>query len=220
MSTPPAGWYEDPTDASRLRYWDGSAWTDHHAVRQEPGAPQVTRAPYREPINVYDNAVDLTQALDADQLERYMHNTLKRFPTWLVVVLHILTLGIFTVFYQGMKLSKLPLVRHNDFTAAKGIGFNFIPFFNLYWVFRFVLAVTDRLNFQFRLRGQPPPISRELALASCILHVIPYLNVLSWLILEPIVAGQWQSATNRLVKHWPQPPDQIQEPLPAGAERA
>ena len=25
---PPAGWYEDPRDKSRLRYWDGAAWDD------------------------------------------------------------------------------------------------------------------------------------------------------------------------------------------------
>ena len=23
---PEAGWYEDPTDGARLRYWDGTAW--------------------------------------------------------------------------------------------------------------------------------------------------------------------------------------------------
>jgi hypothetical protein len=166
-------------------------------------------------INVYDSSVDLSQVLDAEQRERYTHHNLTRFPTWLVVVLHILTLGLFTVVYQGLKLSKLPLVKHDDFTAGKGIGFNFIPFFNLYWVFRFVLAVTDRLNFQFRLRGQPPPISRELALASCILHVIPYLNIIGWLVLEPIVAGQWQSATNKLVRHWP--PDEMSAPPPDDA---
>jgi hypothetical protein len=26
---PKAGWYPDPTGDSRLRYWDGSDWTDH-----------------------------------------------------------------------------------------------------------------------------------------------------------------------------------------------
>jgi len=25
----PAGWYSDPTGNSRVRYWDGSEWTDH-----------------------------------------------------------------------------------------------------------------------------------------------------------------------------------------------
>lgn len=36
--TPPAGWYPDPSDDSRQRYWDGSAWTEHTAAGgQQPG---------------------------------------------------------------------------------------------------------------------------------------------------------------------------------------
>lgn len=199
MSTPAAGWYTDPQDAANLRYWDGAAWTEHTAPGHFP--PPTSAAPVT--VDVYDPSVSLAQVLEPEQRARFKQHDLKHFPTWIVVVLHILTFGLFTVFYQGLKLSKLPIVKHDDFTAAKGIGFNFIPFYNLYWVFRFVLAVTDRLNFQFRLRGYPPPISRQLALASCIVHVIPYVNIVGWLILEPIVAGQWQSATNTIVRHWP-----------------
>ena len=29
MSTTPANWYPDPTGRHQLRYWDGTAWTDH-----------------------------------------------------------------------------------------------------------------------------------------------------------------------------------------------
>src|SRR5229473_3500261 len=28
---PPANWYSDPWGRARLRYWDGSAWTEHEA---------------------------------------------------------------------------------------------------------------------------------------------------------------------------------------------
>ncbi|HEX5946172.1 MAG TPA: DUF4041 domain-containing protein [Acidimicrobiales bacterium] len=41
MSTgqvPNANWYPDPADSTRLRYWDGSRWTDHTA----PAAPAST----------------------------------------------------------------------------------------------------------------------------------------------------------------------------------
>ena len=106
--------------------------------------------------------------------------------------------GLFTLIYQGLKFSKLPLVKPNDFRSGKAIGFMFIPFYNWYWVFRFVLSLTDRLNFQLRLRGEQPLVSRGLALTSCILWVIPYVGIVTWLLLMPIVAGQWQSATNRL----------------------
>lgn len=38
--TPPAGWYPDPQDANRQRYWNGSAWTEHTA----DGTPQAAGA--------------------------------------------------------------------------------------------------------------------------------------------------------------------------------
>lgn len=36
MSTPLPGWYADSTNPSQLRWWDGSAWTNH--TRGHPGA--------------------------------------------------------------------------------------------------------------------------------------------------------------------------------------
>ena len=29
----PAGWFDDPSDASRLRYWDGQNWTEHQSPK-------------------------------------------------------------------------------------------------------------------------------------------------------------------------------------------
>lgn len=37
--TPPAGWYPDPQNASRQRYWDGTAWTEHTAEGSPGAAP-------------------------------------------------------------------------------------------------------------------------------------------------------------------------------------
>ena len=35
MTQPPEAWYEDPSDPTRLRWWDGRQWTGHTApVRQ------------------------------------------------------------------------------------------------------------------------------------------------------------------------------------------
>ena len=38
--TQPSGWYDDPNDASLLRYWDGVVWTDHVAPRKSPTVEQ------------------------------------------------------------------------------------------------------------------------------------------------------------------------------------
>src|SRR5688572_9038243 len=43
---PPAAWYADPNDASRLRYRDGESWTEHYAPipRARATARGVARA--------------------------------------------------------------------------------------------------------------------------------------------------------------------------------
>jgi cell division protein FtsB len=40
---PAANWYADPTDPTKLRYWDGSAWTEHTAPG--PSGVQSSTAP-------------------------------------------------------------------------------------------------------------------------------------------------------------------------------
>lgn len=47
MNVQPAGWYPDPNDTSQLRYWSGSAWTEHRAPRGQVPAPAsgAQRAP-------------------------------------------------------------------------------------------------------------------------------------------------------------------------------
>ena len=38
-----AQWYPDPSGAPGLRYWDGTAWTDHYAPNPEPETPKPSR---------------------------------------------------------------------------------------------------------------------------------------------------------------------------------
>jgi len=48
MSTelPPAAWYPDPSESGYLRYWDGTAWTEHRsAVTATPASAQRGSAP-------------------------------------------------------------------------------------------------------------------------------------------------------------------------------
>lgn len=51
MSTP-AGWYPDPYDERRLRYWDGAAWTESVSEPQPPPAPP-TGPPATDPTAAY-----------------------------------------------------------------------------------------------------------------------------------------------------------------------
>ena len=45
----PAGWYPDPQDPSRQRYWDGAAWSE--ATQPFPTAPPPPpTAPYGQPV--------------------------------------------------------------------------------------------------------------------------------------------------------------------------
>lgn len=37
---PLEGWYPDPRDEDRLRWWDGTRWTPHTAERKTPPAPE------------------------------------------------------------------------------------------------------------------------------------------------------------------------------------
>ena len=111
-------------------------------------------------------------------------------------------MGIFTTIFCGLKHSQFPLIKPDDFGAGKAIGFMFIPFFNIYWMFVFWLRLTDRINFQFKIRNQIAPVSRGLVLAALIVMFVPYLGMLvSGLILMPIAIGQIQSSCNTLAMH-------------------
>ncbi|MEM7139751.1 MAG: DUF2510 domain-containing protein [Actinomycetota bacterium] len=50
--TPPAGWYPDPDDATQLRFWNGSAWTEQRrtaASMPPPAAPFSASGPTPPP---------------------------------------------------------------------------------------------------------------------------------------------------------------------------
>lgn len=42
IMTQPSGWYDDPSDPSRLRYWDGILWTDRTVPKESPTASAST----------------------------------------------------------------------------------------------------------------------------------------------------------------------------------
>ncbi|MDP7162278.1 MAG: hypothetical protein QF577_07865 [Phycisphaerae bacterium] len=126
-----------------------------------------------------------------------MH-TLSRFPGAAVVLLHFVTLGIFTIIWFNLMHGKMPKTRHGDPSAGKAIGFLFIPFFNLYWSFFTSLRLVDRVNQQRLARGLPSTM-RGFTLTVCILSIIPYVNYVNFLIIWPIWTGLMQGSVNELV---------------------
>ena len=125
------------------------------------------------------------------------------FPVAVVILLHYVTLGIFTMIYLNLLHGKMPQIRHDDPSAGKAIGFLFIPFFNIYWVFFTYCRLCDRINEQRRSNGLPDSVPKGLAITMCILMLIPYISMLSWLILTPIFAGIVQSNVNELATRAP-----------------
>ena len=164
---------------------------------QEPPA-----APSRGMVDLYSTAVDLNQVLTPQEREAYKQNLLSPgMAPWVVVVLSAVTIGIFGTVYLQLKQSRLPVVKPNDPSAAKAIGFLFIPFFNLYWYFVVWRRLVDRLNFQYRLRGRPAPIDRGQMTAAQILallgSILIFGQVVGW-VWVLVFAAKIQSASNDL----------------------
>lgn len=171
------------------------------------GSPEICPSCARNPMSsigdVYNLAFDLSKLPD-EQRSAFMQHQLKyTFPIDAVICMHFFTLGLFTLIYFGLMHSRLPMIKHDDFKAGKAIGFMFIPFFNLYWQFKFWLRLVDRVNFQLRLMGLPPTISvgmdRGLMLTTIIIGLIPGANLAALLIMYPVCIAQIQHACNKIV---------------------
>ena len=127
-----------------------------------------------------------------------LHHKLQEFPVAAAVVLQIITLGFFGLIYWNLMHDKLPKNRHDDPSGGKALGFCFIPFFNLYWIFFTVLRLVDRINEQRVCRGLKP-VSKGLLLICCIVQVVPYFNLIIGMALWPIGWGILQSSWRRIL---------------------
>jgi len=120
------------------------------------------------------------------------------FSVPLAVLLHLLTCGIFTWIWLGLLHGKLPRIRDDDPSAGTAIGFMLIPCFNLYWIFFSYQRLVLRINEQREEVGLEPDLSEAFAIILCISLIIPYVNFIGLLILEPIFLGMVQAKVNEL----------------------
>ena len=146
--------------------------------------------------------------------DAYRHQ-LTDFPVAALVLLHIFTCGIFTFIWLNMQHGKMAKVRTDDPSAARAVGFGFIPFFNLYWMFFTYRRLCLRVDEQRESYGLPPSNLTGMATAACIMSFIPYVNFLNAFIFWPIVGGMMQASINELVRMSAGKPQQ--KPVPAFA---
>ena len=117
------------------------------------------------------------------------------------VLLNYLTCGLFSFIWLNLMHGKLPKVRPDDPSAGRALGFCFIPFFNLYWIFFSYRRLCLRVDEQRELYGLPPSNLKGLATAACIFQIIPYLNIfIGCTIITPLFLGKMQSSVNELVR--------------------
>ncbi len=136
---------------------------------------------------------------------------LEPFPVAASVLLHFVTLGLFSFFHLNLLHGKLPKIRPDDPSAGKAIGFMFIPFFNFYWVFFSYNRLCLRVDEQRAQRGLPPSNLRGLSIAMCVTMIIPFFSFfVCWPILAPIFLGMMRSSVNELAavegSSWPATP--------------
>lgn len=100
-----------------------------------------------------------------------------------------LVVGIFgliaSAIYQLMLIYKLwSLIppQRAETTPGKAIGFLFIPFFSIYWIFVAFHGLAKGLNNELRSVAPDKQVSEGLSLTFCIfviLSLIPYVNIIT-----------------------------------------
>jgi len=160
---------------------------ENEAMRVQMGQGLVPQAPptylAMQPQHIYSPNLDV-RMLPLSERARLANHAMQPFPVWAAGLLTFLTFGLFGLIHFGNMNDRMPQAAHNDPTAGKAIGFQFIPYFNLYWIFFSGLRLNDRMSLQLKLRGLPDRAPRGFTLATTICSMIPYLG---WFVLGPIM---------------------------------
>jgi len=127
------------------------------------------------------------------------------FPVIGTVLLSIFV-PLFALIYFGLVHGNLPKRRPDDPSAAKAIGFSFIPIFNIYWACFFWIRLCTRINDESVRVGLSPTAPRTLVIAICWCQLgllIPFLNILAMIALGVmfiVALVQLQNSVNNLTE--------------------
>ncbi len=127
------------------------------------------------------------------------HHEIQSLPVGAALALHYATFGLFSLIHFSVMHGRLPHAERDDPTVAKALGFWFVPYLNIYWLFFNPLRLADRLNLQLRLRGLPDGVPRGLVTVCSTLMLIPWFGwIFGTFILWPIALVYFQRAANQL----------------------
>ena len=150
-----------------------------------PGQP-MPASPYASPGYASQGGGTADGAKIAALFKWYWIHLLWGFLTSCIIV-GIIGL-IASAVYQFMLIYKLwsliPRERAET-TPGKAIGFLFIPFFNLYWIFVAIHGLAKGLNNELRSVAPGKQVSEGLSLTFCILsivNIIPYVNLITGIV--------------------------------------
>ncbi len=178
-------------ERAELRAQNDAMRTDLLARRQQVPAP-VRRAN----ASVYTQ--DPSRLTSGERVALARHDV-TAFPPWAAVLLHFATFGIWSLVHFSRLHDQLPHAERDDPSAARSVGFSFIPYFSIYWIVFNAIRVADRVNLQFRLRGLPDAVPRRLVVAAAVSSAIPHTYaVLAYPLLWPFAVYFLQRATNAL----------------------
>jgi len=109
----------------------------------------------------------------------------------------------FILLYRGWKsiqaLRRESPLDYNMPTPGAAVGLCFVPFFSYYWIFVAAVGLANRMNrFLDRRALAVPRVSSGLAIATCVLAVIPYLGLVPSAICAYIFLLQVARATDSI----------------------
>lgn len=121
--------------------------------------------------------------------------------------LAVFTIGfvsvIFAYVYSLVCLHRAWSVLHDynaRTTPGKAVGYLFIPFFSIYWVFVAFRGLAQDANEFSRQTGSRARISENLSLAAAISILIPYVNILATPVIISVLINQWANFHNSFPK--------------------
>lgn len=177
---------------------------------EAPSAPTTLLA---LPMGTRDSAIYAQDPSTLSVAERdaySRHGFESTFAVPAAVMLGVLTANVFFVINYSLKHAQLPKIARDDPSAARALGFLFIPLFNIYWVFFSWIRLVQRINYQFALRGEARPMGTLLPILMSITFIATVAAaqvsaeagaavwLVNWLLIVPAFAVKLQSAINRL----------------------